>query len=73
MRFQESAMRVIGRTGHGRAGPSSCGEDDEVDRHVRACSEVLQVLAITENGYGKRTRDGRNTACRAAAARASRP
>lgn len=53
LRFQESAIRVIGRTGMG-VHAMKLREDDEII-DMSMLLENQQVLAITTNGYGKRT------------------
>ena len=53
LRFQESAIRVIGRTGMGVKAMKLREDDELIDMSMLLPGQ--QVLAITENGYGKRT------------------
>jgi DNA gyrase subunit A len=53
IRFEESELRAIGRSGMG-VRSMDLGEDDEVV-DISVVDESKTVLAITENGYGKRT------------------
>ena len=53
LRFQESAIRVIGRTGMGVHAMRLKEGDELIDMSMLL--EGQQVLAITTNGYGKRT------------------
>ncbi|MDD3334528.1 MAG: DNA gyrase subunit A [Eubacteriales bacterium] len=53
LRFNESAVRIIGRTGMG-VHAMRLREDDEII-DMSMLLEGQQVLAITTNGYGKRT------------------
>ena len=53
LRFQESAIRVIGRTGMGVKAMKLQENDELIDMSMLLPGQ--QVLAITENGYGKRT------------------
>ena len=57
IRFDENDVRPMGRTAAGvRA--IRLKDGDEVVAAVRATDEDAAVLAVTENGYGKRTRIG---------------
>ena len=54
IRFEESELRAIGRSAMG-VRSMDLGEDDEVVDLSVIDDESKTVLAITENGYGKRT------------------
>jgi DNA gyrase subunit A len=54
VRFNESDVRPIGRTGAGVRG-MSIDETDEVIGMVCAQSQTAQILVVSENGYGKRS------------------
>ncbi len=53
LRFHESAIRIIGRTGMGVHAMRLKAGDELIDMSMLL--EGQQVLAITTNGYGKRT------------------
>jgi len=54
VRFNESDVRSIGRTGAGVRG-MTIAETDEVIGMVCAKDETAQILVVSENGYGKRS------------------
>jgi DNA gyrase subunit A len=54
VRFNESDVRPIGRTGAGVRG-MTIAETDEVIGMVCAQDEKVQILVVSENGYGKRS------------------
>jgi DNA gyrase subunit A len=54
VRFNESDVRPIGRTGAGVRG-MTIDENDEVIGMVCAQSQTAQILVVSENGYGKRS------------------
>jgi len=60
VRFNESCVRAIGRTGAGVKG-INISEDDEVigmicvDTDTKGSGETRHVLVVSENGYGKRS------------------
>jgi DNA gyrase subunit A len=54
VRFEESDVRPIGRTGRGVRG-MSLGENHQVISLLVADNEEVSILTATENGYGKRT------------------
>ncbi|MDX1623427.1 MAG: DNA gyrase subunit A [Gemmatimonadota bacterium] len=56
IRFEESEVRDMGRDTQGVKGITLQGEDDGVLGMVIVKNEENAVLAVTENGYGKRTR-----------------
>jgi DNA gyrase subunit A len=51
--FAESQVRELGRTAHGMRG-IRLSKDDEVVG-MEAVAPHIQILTVTENGYGKRT------------------
>jgi len=60
VRFNESNVRAIGRTGAGVRGINISGEDEVigmicVDNEVPEGKEASHVLVVSENGYGKRS------------------
>jgi DNA gyrase subunit A len=54
VRFNESDVRPIGRTGAGVRG-MTIDENDEVIGMVCAQNQSAQILVVSENGYGKRS------------------
>jgi DNA gyrase subunit A len=54
VRFNETDARPIGRTGSGVRG-MTIAENDEVIGMVCAPDESVQILVVSENGYGKRS------------------
>jgi DNA gyrase subunit A len=58
VRFEESKTRPMGRTASGVRGISLKDDSDEVIGMVTVDKDVndSQVLVVTENGYGKRTK-----------------
>ncbi|MDR0384559.1 MAG: DNA gyrase subunit A [Prevotellaceae bacterium] len=54
VRFNESDARPIGRTGAGVRG-MTIDESDEVVGMVCAQNQDVQILVVSENGYGKRS------------------
>jgi DNA gyrase subunit A len=54
VRFNESDVRPIGRTGAGVRG-MTIEDDDEVIGMVCAQNQDAQILVVSENGYGKRS------------------
>jgi DNA gyrase subunit A len=59
VRFEESKTRPMGRTASGVRGISLKDESDEVIGMVAVDKDAIndsQVLVVTENGYGKRTK-----------------
>ncbi|MDR1886425.1 MAG: DNA gyrase subunit A, partial [Prevotellaceae bacterium] len=54
VRFNESDVRPIGRTGAGVRG-MTIDETDEVIGMVCAQNQSAQILVVSENGYGKRS------------------
>jgi DNA gyrase subunit A len=59
VRFEESKTRPMGRTASGVRGISLKDESDEVIGMVAVDRDAIndsQVLVVTENGYGKRTK-----------------
>jgi DNA gyrase subunit A len=54
MRFNESDVRPIGRTGAGVRG-MRIGDSDEVIGMVCIQNQSAQILVVSENGYGKRS------------------
>jgi len=55
IRFHESTVRPVGRTASGVRGIRLAGENDEVIGMVCVEKEELDVLVVSENGYGKRS------------------
>lgn len=56
IRFDESIVRAIGRTASGVRGIKLGSEQDEVIGMVCVQDENEDILVISENGYGKRSR-----------------
>jgi DNA gyrase subunit A len=54
VRFNESDVRSIGRTGAGVRG-MTIGDSDEVIGMVCVPDQSAQILVVSENGYGKRS------------------
>jgi DNA gyrase subunit A len=55
IRFNESTVRAIGRTGSGVKGVSLSGKDDEVIGMISMEGLTNDVLVVSEKGYGKRS------------------
>ncbi len=55
IRFNESTVRAIGRTGSGVKGVTLTGKDDEVIGMISMEGATKDVLVVSENGYGKRS------------------
>lgn len=55
LRFNESKVRSIGRTGSGVRG-ITIGESDEVIGMVCVTDPHSEILVVSENGYGKRSK-----------------
>ncbi len=55
IRFNESTVRAIGRTGSGVKGVSLAGKDDEVIGMISMEGATNDVLVVSEKGYGKRS------------------
>jgi DNA gyrase subunit A len=60
VRFNESNVRAIGRTGAGVRGINITGDDEVigmicVDPEIKEGQEASHVLVVSENGYGKRS------------------
>ena len=70
MRFAESDARAMGRDTTGVRG-MDVGKDGEVIA-MDVARDDMDLLVVTENGYGKRTADRASTARPTAAPRASR-
>ncbi len=56
IRFNEENVRAIGRTASGVRGVTLGSEDDEVIGMVCVQDESEDILVISENGYGKRSK-----------------
>jgi DNA gyrase subunit A len=59
VRFEESKTRPMGRTASGVRGITLANENDEVIGMVSVDENAVnesQILVVTENGYGKRTK-----------------
>ncbi|GAB1452505.1 DNA gyrase subunit A [Draconibacterium sp.] len=56
IRFNEKKVRAIGRTASGVRGVTLGGPDDEVIGMVCVQDENEDILVISENGYGKRSK-----------------
>jgi DNA gyrase subunit A len=56
IRFNEKKVRAIGRTASGVRGVTLGGENDEVIGMVCVQDENEDILVISENGYGKRSK-----------------
>lgn len=56
IRFEESAVRPMGRTASGVRGMMLNGENDEVVGMVCVDDAESDILVVSENGYGKRTK-----------------
>jgi len=55
IRFNESTVRAIGRTGSGVKGVTLAGKDDEVIGMISMEGMSNDVLVVSEKGYGKRS------------------
>lgn len=55
IRFNESRVRPIGRTGAGVRGISITGDDEVVGMVCVNKDEKVDILVVSENGYGKRS------------------
>ncbi len=55
IRFNESAVRPMGRTATGVRGITLASEDDEVIGMISVNNPESTVLVVSEKGYGKRT------------------
>ncbi len=55
IRFNESTVRAIGRTGSGVKGVTLAGKDDEVIGMISMEGLTNDVLVVSEKGYGKRS------------------
>ncbi|MCF8380316.1 MAG: DNA gyrase subunit A [Bacteroidales bacterium] len=55
IRFHESKVRAIGRTGSGVKGVTFGGKNDEVVGAISMENQEKDVLVVSENGYGKRS------------------
>ena len=56
IRFNESIVRPIGRTASGVRGITLGGEQDEVIGMICVQDENEDILVVSENGYGKRSK-----------------
>lgn len=56
IRFHEEIVRAIGRTASGVRGIRLGGKDDEVIGMICVQDENEDILVISENGYGKRSK-----------------
>ncbi|HPE84518.1 MAG TPA: DNA gyrase C-terminal beta-propeller domain-containing protein, partial [Aequorivita sp.] len=56
IRFNEEKVRAIGRTASGVKGVTLGGKDDEVIGMVCVQDENEDILVISENGFGKRSK-----------------
>lgn len=56
IRFNESKVRPMGRTAAGVRGVTLAGEQDEVIGMICVHNENEDILVISENGYGKRSK-----------------
>ncbi len=56
IRFEESKTRPMGRTASGVRGIRLSNENDEVIGMVSINNSEADILVVSENGYGKRTR-----------------
>jgi len=56
IRFHESIVRPIGRTASGVRGITLGGADDEVIGMICVQDENEDILVVSENGYGKRSK-----------------
>jgi DNA gyrase subunit A len=55
IRFNESTVRAIGRTGSGVKGVTLAGKEDEVIGMISMEGHINDVLVVSEKGYGKRS------------------
>jgi DNA gyrase subunit A len=55
IRFNETTVRAIGRTGSGVKGVTLAGKDDEVIGMISMEGPTNDVLVVSEKGYGKRS------------------
>jgi DNA gyrase subunit A len=56
LRFNESKVRPIGRNSTGVRGIRPSGKDDEVIGMICLENDTYDILVVSENGYGKRSR-----------------
>ncbi len=56
IRFEESKIRSMGRTASGVRGITLAGDDDEVVGTISVNNLDANVLVVSENGYGKRSK-----------------
>jgi len=56
IRFNESKVRPMGRNATGVRGVKLAGADDEVIGMVCVESDIYDILVVSENGYGKRSK-----------------
>lgn len=56
IRFNESKVRPMGRNASGVRGITLAGKDDEVVGMVCVENDVYDILVVSENGYGKRSK-----------------
>ena len=56
IRFNESKVRPMGRNATGVRGVKLAGVDDEVIGMVCVESDIYDILVVSENGYGKRSK-----------------
>ncbi len=56
IRFNESKVRPMGRNATGVRGITLSGKDDEVIGMICVNDEFFDILVVSENGYGKRSK-----------------
>ena len=56
IRFNESKVRPMGRNATGVRGITLAGKDDEVIGMVCIEKDIYDILVVSENGYGKRSK-----------------
>ncbi len=56
IRFNESKVRPMGRNAAGVRGMTLSGKDDEVVGMICLENDIYDILVVSENGYGKRSK-----------------
>lgn len=54
-RFEEEKVRTVGRTGQGVKGITIEGDNEVIGMIVADPEQPIEILVVSENGYGKRT------------------
>ena len=62
VRFRERGSSPTGRSTEGVRGMSLREGDEVIRNEINNATDEADLLVVTENGYGKRTRNSRSTA-----------